>query len=108
MNNLTSYLRKVNNLRKKRMQKGLIWITTDFTFWRGFNILSLLNKTSHRVHSLGASFDSGVDLDVYTSSYGVTHVLRFPSSSKCGVGSILLSVFVLVDPGPSLGGVWEL
>ena len=39
---------------------------------------------------------------------GVTHVLRFPSCSKCGVGSILLSVFVLIDPGPSLGRVWEL
>jgi len=29
--------------------------------------LNLLNKTSHRVHSSGASFDSGVDLDVCTS-----------------------------------------
>ena len=35
-------------------------------------------------------------------------VLCLPSSSKCSVGSILLSVFVLVDPSPSLGRVWEL
>ena len=77
----------------------------DFTFRLGFNVLSLLNKTSHRVHSLVASFDSGVYLDVCTSRYGGTHVLHLPSSSKCGVGSILLSVFVLVDPGPSLGGI---
>jgi len=56
----------------------------------------------YRVRSLGASFDSGVDIDVCTSWYGVTNVLCLPSSSKCGVGSILLSVFVLVDLGPSL------
>jgi len=49
----------------------------------------------------------GVGLDICTSWYGVTHVLRLSSSSRCGIGSILLSVFVLVDPGP-LGGVWEL
>ena len=53
----------------------------------------LLNKTSYRVHSLGASFDSGADLDICSSWYGLTHVLRLSSSSKCG---ILLSVFVLV------------
>jgi len=47
-------------------------------------------KSSHRVHSLGASLDSGVDLDVCTSWYGVTHVLPLPNSSKCGVGNILV------------------
>ena len=70
--------------------------------------LSPPNRTSHCVHSLGASFDSSVDLDVCTSWYGVTHVLHLPNSLKCGIGSILVSVFVLVDPGPSLSRVREL
>ena len=50
----------------------------------------------------------GVGLDICTSWYGVTHVLRLFSSSRYGIGSILLSVFALVDPSPSLGGIWEL
>ena len=50
----------------------------------------------------------GVGLDIYTSWYGITHVLRLSSSSRCNIGSILLSVFVLVDPSPSLGVIWEL
>ena len=50
----------------------------------------------------------GVDLDICISWYGDTHVLRLSSSSRCGIGSILLSVFMLVDPRPSLDRVWEL
>ena len=47
----------------------------------------------------------GVGLDICTSWYGVTHVLCLSSTSRCGIGSILLSVFVLVDPSPSRGGI---
>jgi hypothetical protein len=36
-----------------------IWITTDLTFRRGFNVLSPLNKTSYLTHSLSALSDLG-------------------------------------------------
>ena len=58
------------------MLKREIWITTKFTSWRGFSVLSPLNRTSCHVHSLGASSDPKVEA-LITAPSDITSPLFF-------------------------------